>query len=112
MMVEKKGTLLILQLFTLIEMSAVHEQILDWWKDVSRMKPTNCKLDPKHLNPYPANVQDLISSLVPNVYFSSHSCSESSKVYQNYHFNGRNFEHKTKKKIFKQFENESFRLFE
>lgn len=108
MMAEKKGTLLFLQLFTLIEMNAVHEQILNWWKDVSQMKPMNCRFDPKHLNPYPANVQDLISSLLPTEYLSSHSCSETSNVYQNYNFNGRNFE----QKIFKQFEYESFRLFE
>ena len=87
-MVDKKGTLLFLQLFTIIEMSAIHEQILDWWKNVSQMKPINCKLNPKHLNPYPANAQDLISSLFPTVYFSSHSCSESDNVYQNYHLKG------------------------
>ena len=96
MMAEKKGTLLFLQLFTLIEMNAVHEQILNWWKDVSQMKPMNCRFDPKHLNPYPANVQDLISSLLPTEYLSSHSCSETSNVYQNYNFNGRNFEHNIK----------------
>ena len=94
MMVEKKRTLLFLQLFTIIEMSTIHEQILNWWKDVSQMKPLNCKLDP--MNPYPENVQNLISSLFPTDYFSSHSCSESGNVYQNYHFKGRTFEHNIK----------------
>ena len=95
-MVEMKGTLLFLQLFAIIEMSAIHEQILDWWKNVSQMKPINCKLNLKHENPYPTNAQDLISSLLPTVYFSSHSCSESGNVYQNYHFKGRTFEHNIK----------------
>lgn len=93
-MAEKKGTaLLILQLFAFIETSTIREHILDWWKDVSQMKPMDCKLNPKHLNSYPANAQDLISSLLPTIYFSLHSCLEGSNINRNYHFNGRSFEH-------------------